>query len=70
MVTDSAICRAAVAAFRKAMLPDSAKTTEVHVIRSGLTRYIVVDEFRKAGECMTSVIFHATFTQVLNIESE
>jgi len=67
LVADTAVCRNAVNAFNAALLPDSATTTEVYVIRFGSTRYVVVDDLRRAGEWAYRVIFDSAFTQVLNV---
>lgn len=67
LVADTAVCRTAVNAINNALLPESATTTEVHVLRFGATRYVVFDEFRTAGEWIYRVIFNASFSQVFNI---
>jgi hypothetical protein len=66
LVEDPAVCRSAVKAFNAAFAPDPATTTEVHVIRFGSIGYIVVDEFRTAGEWLYSAVFDPTFTKVLS----
>jgi hypothetical protein len=66
LVADSAVCRLAVRAFNYAFAPDSASTTEVHVIRFGPTRYVVIDESRRAGEWLYRAVFDSTFVMVMS----
>lgn len=70
MVTDTAICRQAIGAYNNALAPDSATTTQLHVIRFGSTRYVVFDELRKAGEWIMSIVFDPSFSQIISRGSE
>lgn len=68
--SDRKVCSRAVRAFNIAFAPEPATTKEVHVIRFGRTRYVVVDESRKAGEWIYSAVFDSSLNTVLSLGRE
>ena len=66
LVDNPTICSRAIVAFNRAFEPDPPTTKEVHVLRFGATRYVVVDEYRRAGEWIYRATFDSSFRQVLS----
>lgn len=65
LVTDTVVCRHALNAYNAALLPDTARSVSVHVLRYGSARYIVADSARISGEWVPNVIFDTLFSRVI-----
>jgi hypothetical protein len=65
LVTDTVVCRRALNAYNAALLPDTAKSVSVNVVRYGSARHIVSDSARISGEWVPNVIFDTLFSRVI-----